>query len=262
MLTRMDEVNVPQTGGDPGWPEAPGQAAGRRLGTRARWVTGVGGAVALAGACVLGVTVASGGGSPQAARAALIGAGAPATGGVTARGNGGSAAAAGSSGFAATSAGGQASAPARGGRPRLHACVASARLLRATGHRAAARARLRACLSRYLGAAKARLGRLALLARRAMHGQITVATKNGPKTIAFERGTVQSVSGNSVVVKAADGVTWTWQVGSETRVFRDGTNGGVAALAAGQRVAVGGLVSGATDQARRIVIRDSSPSRT
>ena len=95
-----------------------------------------------------------------------------------------------------------------------------------------------------------------------MHGQITVATKNGPKTIAFERGTVQSVSGNSIVVKAADGVTWTWQVGSETRVFRDGTNVGLAALAAGQRVAVGGLVSGATDQARRIVIRDSSPSRT
>ncbi|HEX5191069.1 MAG TPA: hypothetical protein VFW16_16125, partial [Streptosporangiaceae bacterium] len=149
-----------------------------------------------------------------------------------------------------------------------------ARHLRAAGDRAAARAKRHACLRRYrryLGAARARFARIALLVRRAMHGQITVATRNGPKTIAFERGTVKSVSGASIVVKAADGVTWTWHTGSGTRVFRLGNaangagghgrqNVGVAALATGQRVAVGGLVSGGVDQARRILIRDSSPT--
>ena len=152
---------------------------------------------------------------------------------------------------------------ARGGRA-LHACVASARHLRATGHKAAARARLRACVRRFLRrhggirAARARLARLAFIARRAEHGQVTVATKNGPKTIAFERGTVQSVSGGSVAVKAADGTTWTWQVGSTTRVFSGGHRAAASALADGQRVAVAGLVSGGTDHARRVLIRPSS----
>ena len=88
-----------------------------------------------------------------------------------------------------------------------------------------------------------------------MHGQITVASKKGPKTIAFERGTVQSVSGGAVVVKAADGVTWTWQVSSDTRLFLARHRVGAGALAAGQRVAVVGLVTGGTDQARRVLIR-------
>jgi hypothetical protein len=105
-----------------------------------------------------------------------------------------------------------------------------------------------------IGSVRAREVRLAVLLRRAMHGQVTVASKNGPKTITFERGIVQSISGSSVAVKAADGVTWTWQVGSEARVYRDGQNVSSDALAAGQRVAVLGLVAGGTDQARRVLI--------
>ena len=94
-----------------------------------------------------------------------------------------------------------------------------------------------------MGGARARQGRTRLarlieIARHAMHGQVTVATRKGPKTIAFERGTVQSVSGSAVVVKAADGVTWTWQVGSETRLFRAGHRVAATTLASGERVAV------------------------
>jgi hypothetical protein len=207
------------------------------------------------------VTMSDGasGGNAQAARTVLTGSGVHGPGGSQASGSGQAtaAAAAGAFGFASGGQpGGAGSAStARGGRARLHACVASARHLRATGHKAAARARLRACarlLRRHaaLGGARARLARLAFLARRAEHGQITVATKNGPKTVAFERGTVQSVSGTSVVVKAADGVTWTWQVGSKARVFHGGHLAGVRALAEGQQIAVAGLVSGATNQAR------------
>ena len=104
------------------------------------------------------------------------------------------------------------------------------------------------------------MARLALLVRRALHGQVTVATKNGPKTIAFERGVVQSVSGASVVVKAADGVTWTWQVGADTSLFEAGHQVRASALADGQRVAVLGLVTGGTNHARRVLIAGAKRS--
>jgi hypothetical protein len=247
---------------------------GRRArGTGARWAIGIGAVAVLAGASVLGVTLSDGasGGTAQAARAVLTGSavltgGARNPGSQASGGGHGTAATAGAFGFASGSkAGGARSASAgHDGRARLHGCVASARHLRATGHMAAARARLRACarfLRRHgaLGGARARLARLAFLARRAEHAQITVATKNGAKTVAFERGTVQSVSGTSVVVKTADGVTWTWQVWTKTRVFQGGHLAGARALADGQRIAVAGLVSGGTDQARRA--RDQQPAR-
>lgn len=112
-----------------------------------------------------------------------------------------------------------------------------------------------------IGSMRGKEARLALLLRRAMHGQVTVGSKNEPKTIAFERGIVQSISGASVVVKAADGATWTWQVGSEARVYRDGHKVSADVLSAGQRVGVLGLVTGGTDQARRILIDDHAAGR-
>ena len=263
----MEEVNIPQAGGDPGWPDPPvperphadarGRTAGLRSGSRSRWAIGLCCAVLLAGVLALGVTLAGGGG-PRGASAVLTGNGSRTAG---------AAAAAGSSGFAA---GGRPGGAAHPGLVALEACIASARHLRATGHRAAARAKVRACVRRFLrqhphlayralaASGRGRLARLAALARHAMHGQVTVATKKGPRTIAFERGTVQSVSGNSVVVKAADGVTWTWQFGARARVFRAGRLVGADALADGRRVAVVGLLSGGSGQARRIMIRASS----
>ena len=202
----MDEVNIPQTGGEPGWPPAP--APGRPVQPRGsgkharwsigRWAIGLGAAIALAGVSVLGLTLSggSGGGTAQAAGAVLTG-----------------------------------NAAAAAGRGSSGATL------------------------------KPREARLALLLRRAMHGQITVASKKGPKTIAFERGTVQSVSGDALIVKAADGVTWTWQVGSDTRIFLARHRAGAGVLAAGQRVAVVGLVTGGTDQARRVLIRHRRAGR-
>jgi hypothetical protein len=202
----MDQVNIPQTGGEPGWPPAPTpgspvQPRGSRKHARwsiGRWAISLGAAIALAGVSVLGLNLSggSGGGLAQAAGAVLTGSAAPAAG-------------AGSSG----------------------------------------------------ASRKLREARLALLLRHAMHGQITVASKKGPKTIAFERGTVQSVSGGALIVKAADGVTWTWQVGSDTRIFLARHRAGAGSLAAGQRVAVVGLVTGGTDQARRVLVRHRRAGR-
>ena len=219
----------------------------RRFGAGARWLAGLAVAVVLAGGSVLGMSM-SGSGSPEAARAVVTGSASGTTGGGSASGG---------SGHPTTTSAGSGARPGRVAhrvRARLRACVASARRLRAGGHRAAARARLHSCLRRYLRL-RAGLVRLRLLARRALHGQITIAAKAGPRTIAFERGSVQSLSARSVVVKAADGTVWTWQIGRLTLILKAGQRVGPSALAAGQRVFVIGQVTGGADHARRVVIR-------
>jgi hypothetical protein len=97
--------------------------------------------------------------------------------------------------------------------------------------------------------------RLRLRLLRGLHGQITLQTKHGARTIAFERGVIQSVSGSAIVVKAADGVTWTWDLIAKTAVFRARHRATTHALATGEHVfVVGPLLSGA-DDARLIIIR-------
>jgi hypothetical protein len=267
----MDEVNIPRSFNDAGWPPQPprqpepaaqrldqgaaaGNGGGRHLGTTARWVIGLGAAVFLAGVTVLGMSLSGGSGGAAAAQAA----GFVLTGKGTSTGQGAGAA----------SWDGRHGVAAHAARARFHACIAPARHLRATGHEVAARARMRACVRRFFrqraamfGHVRAREARLALLLHRAMHGQVTVGSKDGPKTIAFERGIVQSISAGSVVVKAADGVAWTWQVGSGTRLYRNGHKVSADVLAAGQHVGVLGLVTGGTDQARRVIIGDHAAGR-
>jgi hypothetical protein len=139
----------------------------------------------------------------------------------------------------------------------LRKCLAAARHLAKTGHHAAARAKRHACLRQH------HVGRLLLLRRllrsRAEHGQVTFKTKKGTRTVAFERGLVQSATSSSVVVKAADGTTWTWNLVSKTVVAqaknRVVTRTSASALAAGQRVFVVGAVVGGADKARLIIIR-------
>ena len=53
----------------------------------------------------------------------------------------------------------------------------------------------------------------------AMYGQVTFQTRDGKtETAVFERGVIQSLSGNSLVVKAADGQTQTWQLSSDSQI--------------------------------------------
>lgn len=250
----MDESNTQQTAPLPRPPNR--RFAMRRFGAGARLVAGLAVIAVVAGGSLLGVALSSGSGQ-RPTGAALA------------------ANTAGSSGRTATSTNGDhaGSAAKQGGSPggaawlgprarrvgaRLRACLASARQLSASGHRAAARLRLRACIRRYvrlrLGLAEVRLRRLRVLIHRADHGQITIQTKNGPRTLAFERGAVQSASANSLVVRALDGTTWTWVVGSATRVVKAGQRVGAAALAVGQRVVVLGVLSSGSDQARRVLI--------
>jgi hypothetical protein len=97
------------------------------------------------------------------------------------------------------------------------------------------------------------LGRLRRLG--GVDGEFTYRNKTGFHTLAFERGTIQSVSGSDVVVKAADGTTWAWTIVSDTVVRKSGSKTPTSALAAGETVFAGGpVVNGARD-ARLIVIR-------
>ncbi len=102
------------------------------------------------------------------------------------------------------------------------------------------------------------LGRLRLLG--GVDGQFTFHSKTGFRTLAFERGTIQSVSGSDVVVKAADGTTWTWVIVSDTVVRKGGSKTTTSALSAGETVFAGGPVVSGTKDARLIVIRTTGPS--
>jgi hypothetical protein len=98
-----------------------------------------------------------------------------------------------------------------------------------------------------------RLARLRRLG--GMHGQYTFETRQGPRTLAFERGTITSVSGGDVVVRAADGTTWTWALTGTSVVRENGRKEPASALAQGEAVFAGGLVTNAARDARLIVIR-------
>ena len=97
------------------------------------------------------------------------------------------------------------------------------------------------------------LGRLRHLG--GVDGTATFHNKTGFHTLSFERGIIQSVNGSDVVIKAADGTTWTWHVVSDTVVRKNGSKTTTSALSAGETVFAGGpVVSGARD-ARVIIIR-------
>jgi len=180
-----------------------------------------------------------------------------------------------SSAIRSAASGGLSGASLRHDLAGLRRCLAAARQLAKSGHHAAAHAERRACLRQYHARGLLLLRRL--LRRGGEYGQITFKTKKGTRTVAFERGVIQTASSSSVVVKAADGTTMTWHLAGKTAVVRvkDRTSkdrtrkdrtrargknrtidrASASALAAGQRVFVVGAVVGGTDNARLIIIR-------
>jgi hypothetical protein len=90
------------------------------------------------------------------------------------------------------------------------------------------------------------------------HGTVTFGGKAGPRTVAFERGTVQSDTGSAITVTAADGTTWTWQITSSTVVRQAGSKVAANAISAGEKVFVGGTIVNGTNDARLIRIAKSS----
>jgi hypothetical protein len=237
----------------------PGGPGGPRRRHPLAWTAGLVAAAALgAGGIVAGVALAG-----QSSPAASTSAADPAAG-PTAQGSALNTAlnsADASSALALTSSSGAAVSGASAGSTAAHPCAAAlktARAARQAGHPAAARAALRAAGAR-CRTLRHRLFRAAL--RRGIDGQFTFRGKGGTiRSVAFQRGIVQSASGGTIVVHAADGTTWTWDLVSSTVVRESGQKTTTSALTTGEPVWVGGpVVSGARD-ARLIVIRPPSGS--
>jgi hypothetical protein len=102
------------------------------------------------------------------------------------------------------------------------------------------------------------LGRLRALG--GVDGQFTIRNASGYHTLAFERGTIQSVNSADLMVKAADGTTWTWDIVSDTVVRHNGAKVASSTLATGQAVFVGGPVTSGNKGARLIVIKPDTGS--
>jgi hypothetical protein len=101
-----------------------------------------------------------------------------------------------------------------------------------------------------------RLGAIARLRRLGgMYGQFSVRTKAGAtRTITFERGVVTS-AGTDLVVRAANGTTWTWHFIPGTVVRKGGAKGSRTDLSRGEHVIVAGPLAAGARDARLIVVR-------
>ena len=152
-----------------------------------------------------------------------------------------------------TSAGQSVTAPGTGTAVgRCARALALARAARQSGHPRRAAGAFRFAFRCHV---RHRIIRFFLL--HGVDGQFTFRTRTGAlKTLAYQRGVIESVNGGtSIVVKAADGTIWTWDLVSNT-VVREATGKvSESALANGAQVWVGGPVISGCKDARLIFIR-------
>jgi hypothetical protein len=263
------------------WQQQPGlqahPASDRRKARR--WTVGIALAALLAGGGVIaGISLASTTlSAAPAASTGTSGSAAVGSGGGGAAAQGGGAApasqaalldatlnAAGSPDAAVTTSAPGATAPAAGTgatvtAPAVGRCAQLARTARAarrTGHpRLSGAARAATARCRFI---RRRIVRFFLL--RGVDGQFSFRAADGSvRTLAYVRGVIESVNnGTSIVVQAADGSSWAWQLVSTT-VVRDGTGKiSESSLAAGEQVWVGGPVVSGVKDARLIFVRPPS----
>lgn len=91
------------------------------------------------------------------------------------------------------------------------------------------------------------------LGRRVLHGEVTVQTKDGVKTIVMARGEVTALSGDALTVKSSDGVETSFRIDGDTRFgFRNEPDPS-AELKVGEDAFVAGEKSGDSAVAKRVV---------
>jgi hypothetical protein len=94
------------------------------------------------------------------------------------------------------------------------------------------------------------------LGRRVLHGEMTIQTREGVKTIVMARGEVTALSGDVITVKSSDGVETSFKLDGATRYgFRNETAPS-AELKVGEDAFVAGEKSGDRAVAKRIVSGD------
>jgi hypothetical protein len=91
------------------------------------------------------------------------------------------------------------------------------------------------------------------LGRRVLHGEVTVQTKEGIKTLVMAYGQVTALSRDAITIKSSDGVQTSFGIDGATRFgFRD-QPAPSAELKVGQDALVAGEKSGDRTTARRVV---------
>ena len=94
------------------------------------------------------------------------------------------------------------------------------------------------------------------LGRRVLHGEVTVQTQEGVKTLVMARGEVTALSKDAITVKSSDGVETTFGIDGDTRYgFRNET-APTAELKIGEDAFVAGEKSGDRAVAKRVVSGD------
>jgi Domain of unknown function (DUF5666) len=91
------------------------------------------------------------------------------------------------------------------------------------------------------------------LGRRVLHGEVTVQTREGVKTVVVARGEVTSVSETGITVKSSDGVSTTFRIDGDTRYGFRNEPAQRAELKVGDTAFVAGEKSGDSAVARRVV---------
>ena len=109
------------------------------------------------------------------------------------------------------------------------------------------------------GGAKARAGALGragwrhALGRRVLHGEVTLQTKEGTRTVVMAYGTVTALSKDAITVKSSDGVETSFKLDGDTRFGFRSEPAPSAELKVGEDAFVTGEKSGGTATARRVV---------
>jgi hypothetical protein len=99
------------------------------------------------------------------------------------------------------------------------------------------------------------------LARRALHGELTLQTRDGVKTVVVARGEVTALAGDSITVKSSDGVSTSFRIDGDTRFGFLREPDPRAELKVGDTVWVAGTKSGDTVTAARVVSAKDLPER-
>ncbi len=94
---------------------------------------------------------------------------------------------------------------------------------------------------------------------RAEHGEFTVHTKTGDKTLDTQRGVVTAVNAGSVTVKSTDGFTATYTLTPTTKVHKGKQTATTTQITTNDRVRVLATKTGTTDTATHI--GDAGPTK-
>jgi hypothetical protein len=99
------------------------------------------------------------------------------------------------------------------------------------------------------------------LARRALHGELTVQTNEGVKTVVVARGEVSALADDSITVKSSDGVSTSFRIDGDTRFGFRREPDPRAELKVGDTVWAVGDKSGDTTTANNVVSAKDLPER-